>query len=42
MSELLYNLAQQLITKKSVTPENDGAIELVADFLTKLGFNVIF
>ena len=38
MSDLLYNLAQQLIQKKSVTPANDGAIELVADFLTKLGF----
>ena len=36
MNEIL--IAQELIKKKSVTPENDGAIEYLADLLKKIGF----
>ncbi len=39
MSEYALNLAQNLINKKSVTPEDDGAIALLITELEKLGFN---
>lgn len=38
MSKYSIELAQKLITKKSVTPNNDGAIELLAKELENLGF----
>ena len=38
MSEELYSLSSALIKKRSVTPHNDGAIELIADYLSKIGF----
>ncbi|MFZ8864295.1 MAG: succinyl-diaminopimelate desuccinylase [Rickettsiales bacterium] len=38
MSKYTLELAQRLIQRKSVTPENDGAIELLALELEKLGF----
>lgn len=38
MSQYALELAQKLMQKKSVTPENDGAIELLAGELKKLGF----
>ncbi|MBT4878453.1 MAG: succinyl-diaminopimelate desuccinylase [Alphaproteobacteria bacterium] len=38
MSQYTLELAQKLMQRKSVTPENDGAIELLAEELAKLGF----
>ena len=38
MSQYTLELAQKLMQRKSVTPENDGAIELLAGELAKLGF----
>jgi len=38
MSNYAVELAQKLMQKKSVTPENDGAIEFLAEELKGLGF----
>ena len=38
MKEYSLELAQKLLQKKSITPENDGAIELLQTELEKLGF----
>lgn len=38
MKQEIITLAQQLIKKKSVTPNDDGAIDLLATYLKKMGF----
>jgi succinyl-diaminopimelate desuccinylase len=37
---MLLDLAQNLISRKSITPEDAGCQELMSEYLEKLGFNV--
>ena len=38
MSDEIIHLTQELIKKKSITPDNDGAIEFLSSELQKIGF----